>query len=285
MSSGIKCLPNGLHVKWVSFAENCVYEIDTPLDYDRILALFKKGYYDPSTDPSRPEPFKREYYKINVGFAPGGVVVVWVNGGSRQIEVGRYQGYKIIISKEEIAKIEPSDQLMFTEEERLRVMSDVRIIPQEVQDAHKGKPIPFGRWDSIRKRYNWKIRLELPSHIIDTEASIFYYNGEMENLFGKFHTDKFEVEDILKMETLCNRAVPDVIRLRWFDSNNVPKTCNMTMNEKEVFQAFKEVFRSNPEGEAVLNIRINEIETNAALWLKGNGKEVWLPNTNVKVYK
>ena len=284
MSKGVKTLPNGLHVKWVSYAEDCVYEIDTPIDYAKLLALFKKGYHAPTNHLKRTEPFKYEYRQINVGFAPGGVVIVWVTDGGRRIEIGRYQGHKIRVSEEEISQLDPPDQLMFNKEHRQRTMKDIRVVPQEIQEAHKGKPIPYGRWDSLRTRYRWKIKLELPTHIKSKEFTIFNYNGEMENLFGEFHLEQFEVEEELKWNSLRNRSVPKKIGLRWFNKAYESGACSIKFSEKEVFKGFEEVFKDTPEGKAQLEIRVNQIETNAAIKLVGNGKEVRLPNTKVKVF-
>jgi len=279
--SAIQSLPNGLHVKWVSFAEDCVYEIDTSIDYDKILALFKKGYYDPSSG-LRP-PFKREFKNINTGFAPGGVVMVWVAGAGRRIEIGRYQGHKVIIPQAEIDQLDHSDKIMFTKTRRESIMKEVNIIPQHIQDANKDKPIPFGYWDSIRKRYRWKIHLELPEGFKDIQAANFYYNGEMEFLFGTANTERYKIEDYLQLSNTQKRAVPRVITIRWFDANNVLKIGNFRFKEQEIFAAFTKVFKDTEEGEAKINIRVNTLGTNAAIQVIGNNKEVWLPSTTVKV--
>ena len=281
--SAIQSLPNGLHVKWVSFAEDCVYEIDTPINYDKILALFKKGYRIPLSN-FRP-PLKSNFNVINVGFAPGGVVFIWAKGIGRQIEIGRYQGHKITVPQAEIDQLDHSDKIMFTKERRESIMKEKNIIPLEIQKANKNKPIPFGYWDSIRKRYTWKIQLELPSHIKDKRIRNFFFNGEKEFLFGKEQMERFQIEEILRGDESRERAIPRRIILDWVDKDNVLTGCSMVFNEKEIFKAFQEVFNNTNEGEAIINIRVNEIETNAAVQIIGNGKKVWLPSTKIKVVK
>lgn len=100
MSNGLKPLPKKIDVVWLSYAEDAFYEIDEDIDYDKIRALFKEGYRDSNTKKNR------TYTTIVIGFAPGGVVVVWLNGPGKQVEVGRYQGKKTIVPTEEIAKLE-----------------------------------------------------------------------------------------------------------------------------------------------------------------------------------
>ena len=280
--SAIQSLPNGLHVKWVSFAEDCVYEIDTPINYDKILALFKKGYCIPLSN-FRP-PLKYNFDVINVGFAPGGVVFIWAEGAGRQIEIGRYQGHKITVPQAEIDQLDHSDKIMFTKERRESIMKEKNIIPLEIQKANKNKPIPFGYWDSIRKRYTWKIQLELPKTLKSTEASIFYYNGEMEVLFGQAQTERFEIEDNLKLENLQERSVPEVISIDWIDTSNTIKVINIKFNKEEIFKAFETIFKDPTEQDVAIQIRVNEIETNAAVQVIGNAKKVWLPSTIVKVF-
>ena len=92
---------------WVSYAEDCMYEIDTEIDYDKMLKLFNEGYYIPSMNDN-PEPRKENYKEIIVGMAPGGVVVIWLQGLRRQIEIGRYQEKKTVIPQEEIARLDDS---------------------------------------------------------------------------------------------------------------------------------------------------------------------------------
>lgn len=110
MSSGRKPIPKLLHVKWLSFAERCFYEVDVELDYNKMLQFFKEGYY---TKIGVLGIQKKTYDKITVGFAPGGVVVVWLSGTGRQTDVGRFQGKKITIPQAEIAKLDSDRAYMF----------------------------------------------------------------------------------------------------------------------------------------------------------------------------
>ena len=73
MRGGVKQIPNRLQATWVSYAEDCMYEIHTEIDYDKMLQLFNEGYYTPSKNEN-PEPRKQNYDEIIVGWLP----VAWL---------------------------------------------------------------------------------------------------------------------------------------------------------------------------------------------------------------
>ena len=100
-------LPKRLRVTWVSYFEHKFYHIDTPIDYDKMVRLFNEGFYDLHDEFTKYPPIKSEYNKVVVGFAPGGVVVIWVAGIKKQVEIGRYQAEEITFSKEYIAGLSP----------------------------------------------------------------------------------------------------------------------------------------------------------------------------------
>ncbi|WP_245688935.1 DUF2931 family protein [Riemerella columbipharyngis] len=119
---------------WLSYAKDCFYKVDTPIDKDKIFSLFKEGYLWMGANSNIRHT---NYDEITAGFAPGGVVVVWVADATRQVEIRRYQGRKIIIPQEEIDALPQEDKLLFDKENRKEVRQDNSVIPQEVIDANK----------------------------------------------------------------------------------------------------------------------------------------------------
>ncbi|MFB9057282.1 DUF2931 family protein, partial [Mariniflexile ostreae] len=77
MSNSVKSIPKRIHCIWVAYAEDCMYEVDSDIDYDKMLHLFNEGF--PVLRRSGIE--KDTYSMIVTGFAPGGVVVIWLYGG------------------------------------------------------------------------------------------------------------------------------------------------------------------------------------------------------------
>lgn len=142
-------LPKRLRVTWVSYFEHKFYHIDTPIDYDKMVRLFNEGFYDLYDEFTKYPPIKSEYNKVVVGFAPGGVVVIWVAGIKKQVEIGRYQAEEITFSKEYIAGLSPGPaKNMHNIEYHNNILYNWGVQSQESIEKVKDKPIPYGIWDT-----------------------------------------------------------------------------------------------------------------------------------------
>jgi hypothetical protein len=275
MSSGIKEVPRRLDVVWLSYAENTFYSIDCEVDYDKMVRLFKEGYLNSMAFFNRDVLEKETYRTIVVGFAPGGVVVVWLYGAGKQVEIGRYQGKKTVIPPSEIAGLDRHDQLIFQDDYRKKIMLNEKIVPLEVQKANKNKPIPYGLWDTYREKYTWR-----PEFIVQNEGKMestyfTFFNGEEEEQFD---------QSLIKNE-FTERAVPKAVNLGWRDKTGQSYGAEIVFDEEEIFNAYNEVRKDNKESKAELQMRVNIPNDFVTFMLKGNDKEIRLPKTKVKVYK
>ena len=286
MRGGMKQIPERLEVVWISYAEDCIYEIDTEIDYDKMFKLFSEGYYVPSMSKDNPKPRKENYSEIIVGLAPGGVAVIWLNGLGRQIEIGRYQGKKTEIPQEEIAGLDDSNKLLFNKEWRQKVMKNPAIIPFELQKENENKPIPFGLWDSYRKIYSWSLNFKTPNNGVLDEVYSFFLNEEKYDLFGDSLIEKYPsiIPDNHKWNYEPYKYIPKRIKVIWTDSENT-YIGNIIFDEKEIAQAFKEVFENGggKDTQGELEIYINETKTFAAIKLSGNGKKVSIMKNKIKI--
>jgi len=273
ISNAEKTLPERLNVIWLSYAEDTFYTIDCAVDYDKMLRLFKEGvdWKDASGD------IRHETYDtIIVGYAPGGVVVIWIYGQGTQVEIGRYQGKKTVISDEEIRSLDYPDKVFFEQSYRDKTMANKGIIPLEVQEANKNKPIPYGVWDTYREKYNWK-----PTFIIQREGEVgdfqfTGFNGEREDLF----------HERLMNDNYKKRAIPRSLAFDWKDKNGLEYSGYIVFDEKLIFEAFKEVFQDNQEIQAELEFRTSMPNDFVTVRLKGNGKDIMVNLGNmVRVFK
>lgn len=275
MGSHISPIPDRLHAVWLSYAEDCFYEIDVTIDKQKILSLFREGYQWLSANK---DILHRNYYKIVVGFAPGGVVVVWVAGITKQVEIGRYEGKKIVIPHEEVEQLDDSERVIFKKSWRESIMSSPGTVPIEVQKANKNKPIPYGLWDIYRRKYNWKLvfkfRGETKLHPKET-VSVDLLNGEESELFY----------DEFPMSKTFYSAIPKEIVFVWQTSEDESYSGGCVFDEKAILSAFEEVFDKNTENiSADLVISVNQINTYFIVKLVGtNGKEVIIPTPTLKV--
>lgn len=271
-------MPRFLNVTWLSFAEDCMYTIETPIDHQKLYYLFKKGF--DTKEVSGSGKIRHETYDgICAGFAPGGVVVVWAVGTGRQTEIGKYQGKKIVIPPSEIAQLDSHESLLFDAKYKKGIMTSEDVIPKEVQKAYKNKPIPFGLWDTYRIKYNWKPVFELQNGSIlnpKTTYNIKYVNGEVAEIFNEnFPRKEFE-----------SNPIPKYLDFSWKAEDGKYYAGNCNLNEESALAAFKEVYGDYPENiTADLNIRVNMANTFFTVKLKGNGKDIFIETENLEVFE
>jgi Protein of unknown function (DUF2931) len=276
MSSGIKTVPNRLNVIWISYAENQFYAIDCDINYKKMVEKFKEGYqarlFFFNYGQNKPET----YDYIVVGFAPGGVVIVWLSGNGKQVEIGRYQGSKYKVPANEIAKLDSHRHLLFEEDYVKETMLNTQIVPLAVQEANKNKPIPYGLWDTYRERYSWR-----PTFTVQREGTIFecgmeMINGEDENLFD---------QTLIKNE-FAKRAIPKLVGIGWRDKTGKNYSGTMWFDEKEIYDAFAEIFKDNRDAQAEMEFRVNIPNNYITVWLHCNGKEVAVnEDTKIKIFE
>jgi hypothetical protein len=283
-SYGVKTLPNRINCIWVSYAEGCFYSIDSPIDYDKMVQLFKEGYQDSGAYfNSDGEYEKRTYTKIITGLAPGGVVVIWVMGPGRQVEIGRYQAEKYEVSEEEIAKLDNHGVLKFQKEYQQKTMLNTQIVPLAVREAHAGKSIPYGLWDSYRVWYSWRPTFSAKKEVEITSLFLEMFNGEYEKIFDKS----------LQENKVSKRAVPKSAHLTWTDwtVNSWTKIkgqgngAEIIFDEQEIIKAYQEMYKDDKDGHAELQFTINHANTFVMVQLKQGDKEIRLIKTKVKAYE
>lgn len=273
--SRAKYVPTHIDCIWLSYAEGVFYKIDSPIDHDKMLKLFQEGYPDSLAFLNYGEREKSYYNSIIVGFAPGGVVVIWVAGGGRQVEIGRYKGQKIEIDPDEIASLDQEEHVLFEKEFRDGIMADPVVIPLEVQKANIGKPIPYGLWDSYRTRYAWRPVFEVQHEGIMRSVYMEMINGEKEKLFDtSLIENKFEKRAIIKHTYFS-----------WRDNKKQGYACEIDFDEQELKAAFEEMYKENKDLEAELVFTINHSNNFVTVLLKNGEKKIRLPKTKVKVYK
>jgi len=178
--SMMKQLPKDIDIIWYSYVEDCFYRVKADLDYPKLLKLFREGYKERANNlETFPKGYlERTFTTFVVGLAPGGVVVVWVEGMRRQIEIGRFQAEKINLKQPE--GLDDHDALIFSEQERKETLEDERFRPKHIRE----KPTPFGLWDDYRDiKYPWYPTFEFYKGAKIGDVFIEYFNREMWDTF------------------------------------------------------------------------------------------------------
>jgi hypothetical protein len=273
MSQGEKPIPQRLNCTWYSYVEDIMYEIDTELDYPKMIKLFNEGFQDTNRKRGK---VMITYDAVTVGFAPGGVVVVWLQGAEKQVEIGRYQGNKTVISPNEIASLDSHERLLFDPVDRERTLNNPKIIAPEVRGINKTKPIPYGLWDSYRIKYCWRpVFVFVREGKILDDLSFDMFNGERETLL-----DNEIIENVYK-----ERAILKGLYTGWWDKTGQGYGGNIYFDEKEIFAAFKELYKKNPEAKIDVEIKINPGSEYLGITLKNGINTIPLKKSKLEVFE
>ena len=266
-------IPHRLEVTWISFAEDCEYEISTDLDYHKIEQYFEEGTLNRN---AYGDIIPDKYDQIVAGFAPGGVVSVWVSdGGANVREVGHYQGKKVHIPREETENLEPSEKNWFSSEYRKEIMQRPAAVPLEIQEKNKNKPIPYGLWDRYRNRYHWKPVFTLP-YIPDEPKPEIYdivfekLNGERENIH---YPHSLELAS-------WNEVLPRFVHFSFTSYNGKNYAAEVFLDEEKTMKAFERFGSVEP---LVLEFFVNRTHTMMAIYLKNKEKTIGLVDEKTEV--
>lgn len=131
------------------------------------------------------------------------------------------------------------------------------------------KGIPYGLWDSYRKKYNWRFTTEFYREGKDKDIyrSITYFNGEEKMLF----------EEDLEKNSFMQQALPIKTQLLFQEYN-----AEIYFDEKEIFEAFKQC---KPEDSVEIIAKPTFMYKGLTLTLKSKELEIPLTKTRVKMWK
>ncbi|WP_230605531.1 DUF2931 family protein [Flavobacterium sp. EDS] len=189
-------LPDRLDMTWLSYVDDKFYTGEWKLPTEKIQQLFDEGFYAKRGQEAETEPYKY----IKIGFAPKGMVVVWVAGITKQVEVARFQAHETIINPKLISK---DEKYMFKEDYAKRALTYDGTISKDIREQIEqyGYPPPEA-YEEYREKYNWKPKVILPEGSKITSMYIKMCNGEMEDPYDRPIDQK-------------NRAIPFSFQIFW----------------------------------------------------------------------
>lgn len=252
-----KAIPDSLLITWLSFRENKFYTGKFQLPREKIIEFFEKGFYEYDIKQ------KNTYKDILVGLAPGGVIVVWLVGGQVETEVARFQGQETIINN---VNVSDNNYDMF-EEDYVDFVLNNRNIPRD--------PIPFGLWDTYREKYSWRPVLILPEGYEFAIEWMTLFNGEKEKNF-KEHPD---------FGNYKKRALPSYMLFNWYAADGRKYGVDVFFDEAEIFDAFKQIYKTNKELDAELIFELNDSKTAFTISLRSKTEQIELHKVKAKIYK
>lgn len=198
--------PIGADIIYFSRYEDTFYHLKTDFPLNKIKDYMKRAYAEgESSMYDKPlEEYKNlgrfEHYASAVnpyssfstlvfGFAPKGMVVVWLRFGTIQIELGKYQS-EIIKDDKELEK---------------KFFADLSVTREEMK-KNRFLDISPKEWEDYRNRYSWKPVITSENKALrNFEMNLVYYNGETEILLRPW-IDNGAVKE---------RAVPKELNFTW----------------------------------------------------------------------
>lgn len=280
-----KELPKDIDIVWFSFIENCFYNLQASLDYEKIEKLFKEGF---EQRIRYGELHHTTYDGLVVGLAPGGTVVVWVGKGYSPItEVGRFQASQIYLT--ETSDMDSHERLIFDKEYRKSLATAPNIVPLEVQKANEGKPIPYNLWDRYAEtQYRWYPTFEIPDGKMG-DVFFRYWNGEANTIFYTDLEPTTERETILKPK-VCQEPIEKLplykkISINYKAFDGIKYSATITFDWEQSAETYKKVFGEHPEEvTAQLYFRLNRNNTHVTTRLIGsNGKDLIIEPKNISI--
>jgi Protein of unknown function (DUF2931) len=266
-----KSMPVKLEITWLSYTESKFYSGTFDLPTDKIAKLFEQGYIHPYT-------LKHTTYdSMVVGMAPGGVVVVWIQGTNNQVEIGRYQGRPSNITMAQFIEVKGYSRDM-PQDLPLLVNSIMKDEP-EANANLKAKGLQLGLWDTYREKFNLKpiVSFEQSHNAKVTELYLHFYNGEQEDL----------VAEALQKPDYVKRARVKNLRIKWTDDWAGKKQkylLEIKFDETELFKAYKDVYGDDGAQPADLLIQINPGNNRCRILLQGKTKKVELVGGKRDIY-
>jgi len=233
--------PIGAAITYYAKYEDKFYHLNADFPVDTIKDWTKRYY--PSSEVEENQEVLQEYIydrkpaqkrtyiefrDLVFGFAPKGMVVVWLRYGGTQKEVGRYQAE--VIEDDQALEAKLFSRTITVPREQIR-------IENAVPDASPEK------WDNYRIKYNWK-----PEIISENKNfRLFwvlteYFNAEYEN----------KLRPMVVHPKVEKRAVPSLITFFW-------ETGKGEKYEGRAFFDWKktnELFKSLDDGNNEIQIKI-----------------------------
>ncbi|WP_426485463.1 DUF2931 family protein [Flavobacterium sp. 2] len=260
--------PIGADITYYAGYDNAFYRLKIDFPVERMKDLVRRNYAMREAKDKTIEEYKYEgdpdllsdadaaynsYHRMSsliFGFAPKGMVVVWVNYGLTVIEIGRYQAKAVTDPKE-------------LESAKKRYLDIWRFSSARFDDLAKEFSIPNATcdlWDMFRLRYNWKpvITSENPNFRlfkINTE----YYNGEKDQMMRPW----------LLENKMRDRALPNVFQFFWETGVKEKFEGRIFFSQDEIFSHFKGL-----SGDNEIQIKIAKDNTSLEVLLNNKKLEV-----------
>ena len=226
---GSTTIPSHIDLTYVAYAEKKFYHLDADLPKEKILEVFRKGYLTQSNkkDEKGNIIMVPAFHDIlNVGMAPGGMVVIWLSGNKSRVEICRLQ------AKETFVDVNEFYQNADNENQQQFFDSWFKIaVPDSIQAEIEKKGIPLKLWDDYRMQYDYRFIIK-PYDEKDRVIGVhnLQYNGE-----------EIFLTEINEAEKYRNNSIPYIVTIK-FTKYNV----KIIFDDTEMLSVFENLQKKHP---------------------------------------
>lgn len=183
--------------------------------------------------------------------APGGIVVVWIQGDRFQTEVARFQ------AKEtgEFDWHQKFPELRGTFDEYRQVV--IKGLPKKIQQQIAAHNITYSLWDKWRQRYSWRPVFHVPGCY---EIELSYFNKEREDIFAPQ----------LNHVPYRQMAIPEKLDILWLGTKRAHMVTTVTFDEAEAFRVFGHI---KPGQKADLTVNLDPAASTITIILNTGGQQ------------
>jgi len=236
--------------------------VDADLPAAKILECFRKGFQAVNRGGDTAVPFVWDTYnQLVIGVAPGGVVVVWLQGAHFREEIGRYRAKDTIVSLDAFYRNPDEENQQQFFDSWFKIAE-----PPAALETIKKTGITYGLWDEYRKKYSWRYRTQFYNDDKENEQDFEYYNGEQSILY----------KDEINKRQYTLQALPYYIRA-YFNH----KSAEGYFDDKELMAAFKERTANNPNEQIEIVGKVGFMYKDMTYWVEAKGRRI--PLNKVKV--
>ncbi len=248
-------VPEKLDIGWFSFAENKFYKGSFQLPSDTMYGLFKEGF-------TRRLGIKDMYDYVIVNVYPKGGVALWMKvAGSREVEIGHFQGEEMEYDGNTLYSGMTMDWSDFAKQ----VMDGLEG-GRDYLAKHGISQEPFKT--IYRQRYSYTIKID-SSLQVETKSILFKcYNGEMDFMEGAGLEDNF----------FKTKAVAKYISVKWL-VKGIQYFSKFNSQEEEMFKAFADMSTARPDEPFVLLLKPDYSQRKLSVSLRSQ------PDENGEVYE
>ena len=145
---------------------------------------------------------------------------------------------------------------------------------EETKKVLAEQGIPIGKWTAFRERFLWKPIIKHAEEFKLKRVSNNLYNGERYSVsVGNPILENYE-----------NFPPPKRMAFFWYDKNDNQFGCKVKFNEKEIWEAFKKIYKNKETKHAELISKIDKYNSNVNILLKSENDSIKIEKAKVNNY-